>query len=111
MSGDVEVNPGPDSIEGILTNSGDDNSVTSLELLSNHLSVIHLNIQSIVPKMDIIKSETDSYDVLMFSESWLKPNIYNDSISIENFMPPFRADRSDRPGGEVIVYVRDTLSC
>ena len=26
-------------------------------------------------------------------------------------MPPFRADRSDRPGGGVIVYVRDTLSC
>ena len=26
-------------------------------------------------------------------------------------MPPFRTDRNDRPGGGVIVYVRDTLSC
>ena len=26
-------------------------------------------------------------------------------------MFPFRTDRNDRPGGGVIVYVRDTLSC
>ena len=26
-------------------------------------------------------------------------------------MPPFRTDRNDRPGGGVIVYVRDTLLC
>ena len=31
------------------------------------------------------------------------------SICIEHFSPPFRADRLDRPGGGVIVYVRDTL--
>ena len=61
--------------------------------------------------MDIIKTETDSYDVLVFSESWLKQNIHNDSISIDNFMPPFRADKSDCPGGGVIAYVLDTLSC
>ena len=71
FSGDVEVNPGPDSVEGTLNNSSDDVSVTSFELLSNHFSIIHLNIQSIVPKMDIIKSEADSYGVLLFSESWL----------------------------------------
>ncbi|MCG8033361.1 MAG: endonuclease/exonuclease/phosphatase family protein, partial [Candidatus Thiodiazotropha taylori] len=111
MSGDVEVNPGPDSVEGTLTDSRDDASVTSFELLSNHLSIVHLNVQSIVPKIDSIRSEADSYDVLVFSESWLKPNIHSDNISIEKILPPFRADRSDRPGGGVIVYVRDTLFC
>ena len=45
------------------------------------------------------------------SESWLKPTVNDHVIRIENYMPPFRPDRNDRPGGGVIVYVRDTLSC
>ena len=41
----------------------------------------------------------------------LKPTVNNHKIRIVNFMPPFRTDRNDRPGGGVIVYVRDTISC
>ena len=70
---------------------------------------MHLNIQSIVPKLDLIEGEASAYDVIVFSESWLNPRIPNASICIEHFSPPFRADRLDRPGGGVIVYVRDTL--
>ena len=45
VSGDVEVNPGPDSAED--TNfTSDDQSLTSFETLSNHLSVFYLNIQN-----------------------------------------------------------------
>ena len=70
---------------------------------------MHLNIESIVSKLDIIEGETSAYDVLVFSESWLNRRIPNASICIERFSPPFRADRPDRLGGGVIVYVRDTL--
>ncbi|MCG8044650.1 MAG: hypothetical protein N0E48_03020, partial [Candidatus Thiodiazotropha endolucinida] len=72
---------------------------------------MHLNIQSIIPKIDIIRCEAQSYSILVFSESWLKPEIKDDSILIENFQPPFRTDRLDRPGGGVVIYVRDSLSC
>ena len=54
LSGDVEVNPGPDSVEDTSFTS-DDQSVTSFETLTNHLSVFHLNIQSLVPKIDIVR--------------------------------------------------------
>ena len=27
------------------------------------------------------------------------------------FLPPFRTDRSNRPGGGVVIPVRDTFSC
>ena len=72
---------------------------------------MHLNIQSILPKLDLIKCESPAYDVLVFSESWLKPVTANDKLLIEAFHPPFRADRIGRPGGGVIIYVRQSLTC
>ncbi|MEW8544385.1 MAG: reverse transcriptase family protein [Candidatus Thiodiazotropha sp.] len=110
QSGDIEVNPGPGSVEGS-ADSSSNISFNSVEMLSNHLSIFHLNIQSIVPKLDLIKCEADAYDVLVFSESWLKPEIRDESINIDNFLPPFRADRCGRPGGGVIIYVRDSFLC
>lgn len=110
LSGDIEVNPGPGSVGGS-TDTSVNSSSTSYQMLSNHLSILHLNIQSIVPKLDLIKCEADAYDVLVFSESWLKPEVKNDTIFLENFLPPFRNDRCDRPGGGVVVYVRDSFLC
>ena len=108
--GDIETNPGPDSGEGSTADSSD-LSATSFELLSNHLAILHLNIQSLIPKMDIIRSEAEAYDVLVFSESWLNQNTNSSDIQIEHFMPPFRSDRQGRPGGGVAVYARNSLSC
>ena len=80
-------------------------------MLSNHLSIFHLNVQSLLPKIDLLRGEAEAYDILVFSEMWLKPVIGNDTILIENFLPPFRKDRSDRIGGGVAIYVRETLAC
>ena len=110
LSGDIELNPGPYSVNGSADVS-DILSSTSFDSLGNHLSILHLNIQSILPTIDLIRGEATSYDILVFSESWLYPTVNNHVIGIENFMLPFRTDRNDRPGGGVIVYVRDTLSC
>ena len=56
LSGHVAVNHGPDSAEDTSFTS-DDQSLTSFKTLPNHLSVFHLNIQSLVPKIDIVRSE------------------------------------------------------
>ena len=64
-----------------------------------------------MPKIDIIRSEADAFDVLVFSESWLKPNITDETIQIENFKSPYMKDRVDRIGGEVALYVRNTIPC
>ena len=58
LSGDVEVNPGPDSVESS-TDSSDILSSASLNSLSNHLSILHLNIQSLLPKIDLIRGEAN----------------------------------------------------
>ena len=106
LCGDIESNPGPNSVESLT-----DTTLSSLDSLSNHLSIMHLNIQSLVPKLDLVEGGSLAYDILVFSESWLKPEVRDDSILIEFFLQPFRTDRCHRPGGGVAVYVRDTLTC
>ena len=106
LCGDIESNPGPNSVESLT-----DTTLGSLDSLSNHLGIMHLNIQSLVPKLDLVEGESLAYDILVLSESWLKPEVSDDSIVIEKFLQPCRSDRCDRPGGGVVVHVRDTLTC
>lgn len=107
--GDVHPNPGPNSVNSLDESSF--SSSTTTGLLSNHLSIFHLNVQSILPKIDLVRSEADAYDIAVFSESWLKPSIPDEEVLLENFLPPFRTDRFDRPGGGVIMFVRNTIFC
>ena len=108
--GDIHRVPGPDSVES-LSDSSTLSSNSSYEYFSNHLSIKHLNIQSLHPKTYMIKAEAHAYDVLVFCKSWLKPEVQNNSISIEKFMPPHRTDRCDRAGGGAIVYFRVSYPC
>lgn len=108
LSGDIHPNPGPDSVNSVIDTSLT-SSLSFLDSLSNHISILHLNIQSLFHKMDLIRCEAQSYDILVFSESWLKPEIKDHSIAIENFLPPQRTDRFNRPGGGVVVYVKDSF--
>ncbi|XP_053402799.1 uncharacterized protein LOC128558047 [Mercenaria mercenaria] len=70
---------------------------------------MHLNIQSLKPKIDILEIEAQPYDILIFTKSWLSPAISNDDLLIPNFQTTFRCDRNDRIGGGVTIYIRDGL--
>ena len=59
----------------------------------------------------MIRCEADAYDILVFSESWLWPEITDEQIYIENFKPLFRNDRNGRIGAGVAIFVRDTITC
>ena len=74
LSGEVHPNPGPDSVSS-LPDTSTSSSISTLGALSNHLSIMHMNIQSILPTLDLIKCESLAYDVFVFTESWLKPEI------------------------------------
>ena len=107
--GCVELNPGPSGVfdEDSSVSSVNDLSMTSgiSELFSNSVSFLHLNIQSLAPKLELITAEYEDFDILSFSESWLNGNNTDDSIKLLNFQPPFRKDRSlNRLGGGIVVY-------
>lgn len=103
LSGDVHPNPGPDSHTSSISSS---NLST---VFSHNLNIIHLNIQSILPKLDILEAEMQQYDILIFTETWLSPQTSNDDIRITNFDTPYRKDRQGRLGGGVAVYIRTGL--
>ncbi|MES9881747.1 MAG: reverse transcriptase family protein [Sedimenticola sp.] len=105
LSGDIHPNPGPSS-----TFSDSDASTCSFEYIMGLFSVYHVNIQSLVPKLDIIEQEIQFYDVAVFTETWLNDTVLTDSISISNYSPPYRSDRQGRIGGGVAIYVRDSLT-
>ena len=116
---DVSKNPGPfpsnsDFSNSILNTSSVDSDnnfhewfVNSCDLsadFKSYLSLIHLNIQSIKPKCDILNAELSESDILCFTESWLDVTVQDSDVALQGFDVPFRNDRSDRPGGGVIVY-------
>jgi hypothetical protein len=67
----IEIKPGPSVAS---ESSSRFSSVESLSsnmsnLMTNSVSFLHLNIQSIVPKLDFIVAEYSCHDILSFTES------------------------------------------
>ena len=98
----MHKNPGPNSASS--DSMPNDHNIASY--FNQNLSIMHLNIKSLLPKLDILEAEMQQYDIVVFTESWLNPNISNNDIRIANFDPPYRKDRDNRIGGGVAIYVR-----
>ncbi len=109
LSGDIHPNPGPSSHSELSDESSNISTSSYINLINGGLSIMHLNIQSITSKLDILEIESQPYDVLVFTETWLSQTTPNEDILIPNFNPPFRCDRQNRIGGGVAIYVRDSL--
>lgn len=106
ISGNVHPNPGPAS---------DDPTTTNLSFKEfcecKSLGFLHVNICSLLPKLDMLKSwvHTANPDVLAISESWLRKSVTNSDISLPGYNV-FRQDRATRGGG-VAMFVKDHLQC
>ena len=87
-SNDVATNPGP---------------VCSFALPPPNvhgLKISHLNIQSISPKIDSIRSlmKDKPFNIFSTSETWLKPSISDSEVAIPGY-PIVRMDRQGKIGG------------
>ncbi len=73
------------------------------------LKIIHINIRSLAPKIDLLRAWVTLYQpqVISISETWLHNNINNDEIRIDNYNL-YRSDRASRGGG-VVTYVSVNL--
>ena len=109
-SGDIHPNPGPTFSNH---NSSDpDSSYSSIGSaldFSHHLSIVHYNVQSLLPKLDNMYVELKDFDILAFSETWLNDSTPSDNLNIPTFYKPERKDRADGYGG-VCVYVKSSLT-
>jgi hypothetical protein len=104
----IEPNPGP-GIDDFFSCSRFSSSFN--DIVSHTVSFVHLNIQSIVLKLDLISAEFICHDILSFTESWLTPRVSDNDMIIPGYKPPFRRDRVGRMGGGVLVYVRNNINC
>ena len=88
LSGDVETNPGPFNFE-------------VKECRTRGLKVCHLNMRSLLPKIDSLRLfvSKNPFDVIALSETWLKPSTTDAEIDIPNYSMT-RNDRTDQTGGE-----------
>lgn len=106
--GDIHPNPGPSSSS--ISSSVSSLSNVSLPPYDSHLSICHLNIQSLLPKIDILQYEMQPFDIFVFTETWLNEEVDSRNLKIINFTEPFRRERCERAGG-VAIYVKDSLGC
>ncbi|WAR10533.1 LOW QUALITY PROTEIN: hypothetical protein MAR_035609, partial [Mya arenaria] len=103
---DVHPNPGPSSTSSTLSSV----PVSSiLGLNDSGLSVMHLNIMSILPKLDILQIESQYYDILIFTETWLRDYTDNNDILIHNVDPPFEKTVYADKVVVLQIYVRSVL--
>ena len=112
LAGNVELNPGPASIDsGSISNGLSDSSIIDLSIFEQIFSIVHYNIQSLVGKLDQIQIELLHFDVIALSESWLSDNVSTDEILFQNYQRPFRKVRVENSYGGVIIYVKENIPC
>ena len=112
-SGDVHPNPGPSSTlsSDSLSNSSSNMSATIFSSLntSHNLSFVHYNVQSILPKLEILHAELIEFDILAFTETWLSPTDNTADLMLQSYNTPERKDRVEDRYGGVILYVKEGI--
>nr|CAH7733641.1 unnamed protein product [Callosobruchus chinensis] len=80
--------------------------------MSNKCLVGHLNIQSLVPKLDELQQymSRQKFDIFAVSESWLTERISSDNIMIDGYTV-FRKDRYIGRGSGVLFYISNRFKC
>ena len=94
----MEINPGPNCTKS-----------STHAKSKKSISIVHNNVCSLLPKLDIITTELSTYDILAISETHLDKTITNNDISIDGFHAPIIKDRN-RDGGGVAIYITDQLA-
>ena len=96
----------------MMSSSFNDSSEMSsiYKTFSTSVAFVHLNIQSLVPKLELIYAEYEHFDIMSFTETWLKGDNSDDSIELLNFQKPYRRVRGpEKNGGGAVVYIKENI--
>ena len=89
--------------------SGTTSEAGEVRMSSEEIAVIHLNAQSIRNKISELTHETEGYNVICVTETWLNQDIQSSSISIPGYQEIYRKDRDGNTYGGVGMYIRSGL--
>ena len=76
----------------------------------NKLSILHINVQSLRNKIPELMLESEGYDILALSETWLHGGILDNNLQLPDFQPILRKDRPNDPWGGVAIYARNNIA-
>lgn len=101
ISGNVNMNPGPDLNSESLLHLGTPTDFANRK----GLGFLHINTRSLLPKLDSFRTwfMVANPDVVVVSETWLKPSVSDNVIRIDGYNV-YRTDRKGRAGG-IAIYV------
>ena len=102
ISGDISLNPGP-------THEYQLNNETWSPFKKRGLHFLHININSLIPKIEELRSiaEKSKAAVIGITETKLDKSVLNSEVDIENYVI-IRCDRN-RNGGGVACYIRSDI--
>ena len=111
ISGNVHVNPGPPDFVPYLNGPQSQNLCFNKFCNRNCIGFLHVNVRSLVPKMDQLKVwvESSNPHVLVITETWLRKSVPYPDTNITGYNL-FRQDRSSKGGG-VAIYSKEHLHC
>lgn len=102
----------------MIDNLGDiasDSGMINLILRQGEFNVLHVNAQSLVPRVNSTKfdevrhmMENCSVDAFGISETWYNDSVSNNAVRISGFKV-YRNDRTRSRGGGVCLYIRESL--
>lgn len=103
LCGDVHPCPGP-------MGSRCDNSSDYSRFHKKGLHFVHLNIRSLLPKIDEVRmlARNTRAACICMTETWLDETVFDSEIQIDNYV--LRRQDRNRHGGGVCIYVRSDLS-
>ena len=97
ISNNISTNPGPFHITKELPKA-------------RGLKISHLNVRSLLPKLDDIRIllKDGPFDIFTISETWLNASILDQELHIPGYSV-IRQDRADKQGGGTAAYIRDGI--
>ena len=101
-----------DRISNNMSNTVHNDNISPFNVTKSGLTLVHLNIQHILPKIDEIKHTLANcknvINVIGFSETFLGESHLNTEIHINGYNC-VRRDRPNGKGGGLLVYVQESL--
>ena len=85
---------------------------TELSIKSSCMSLLCYNVRSLVNKLsrfqELVSELNWEFDIIGITETWINENNY-DLFSLPNYHEPYQKYRTNKKGGGVLLYARDSI--
>ena len=102
LANDIETHPGPSM----------DSGVFSKMPVTRGLKIGHLDVRSLIHKMDVLNIfiRENPFDIFTVSETWLTSSIIDSEVNLSGYSIVRKDRRTNKRGGDVAIFVKNMVS-